>query len=172
MTEDIFNDLNYIVTNKNLDIITVSENLGSAFALDLKLYNNLKQINPSINIDNLEKEISKIFNLILPNNQINITSLKLKGKEDLFLILFKDISVYNVFLNKLDLAYEEIYIYKQMLNGLKDGVFLTDEKERMENYEAFIIKETLDQTKSLQEAADILNVNVSTITRKKQKYDI
>ncbi|MFO7888276.1 MAG: sigma 54-interacting transcriptional regulator [Eubacteriales bacterium] len=45
-------------------------------------------------------------------------------------------------------------------------------KEQMKIHEKKIIEQTLRETETLKEAADRLKVDVSTIVRKKQKYDI
>ncbi len=45
-------------------------------------------------------------------------------------------------------------------------------KEQMEIHEKGIIEQTLKETETLKEAADRLNVDISTIVRKKKKYDI
>jgi len=45
-------------------------------------------------------------------------------------------------------------------------------KEQMEIHEKGIIENTLRETDTLKEAAEKLKVDVSTIVRKKQKYDI
>lgn len=48
----------------------------------------------------------------------------------------------------------------------------TDLKSIMENVEAQIIRRTIEETESLQEAAKKLGIEISTLTKKKQKYGI
>lgn len=45
-------------------------------------------------------------------------------------------------------------------------------KQKLESYEAYIIKETIEKHRTLKEAASQLDINLSTLVRKKKKYNI
>lgn len=45
-------------------------------------------------------------------------------------------------------------------------------KQKLESYEAHIIKESIDKFRTLKEASDYLDIDISTLVRKKKKYNI
>ncbi len=75
---------------------------------------------------------------------------------------------YEQILDKSKVDYESFFA--KSLNN--ENIEQTTLKQRLESYEAHIIKETVDKFRTLKEASDYLDIDLSTLVRKKKKYNI
>lgn len=75
---------------------------------------------------------------------------------------------YNQIAHKSNLNYDLAFTNAPNFN-IEDSYGL---KAKVERYESYVIKNTLQKADTLKEAANILNIDISTLVRKKKKYGI
>lgn len=75
---------------------------------------------------------------------------------------------YEQILDKSKVNHEDLFI-RSLGNGNSGQLTL---KQKLEGYEIHIIREAIEKFRTLKEAADYLSIDLSTLVRKKKKYNI